>query len=157
MQTFTNANALNPSNSSKSVWFALDYVTVTQPVIGVAAGDQLVTRIIDDTDPAFTFKGSWKKGFAALAQYQNSTGHITEVYNNKVTFDFIGSSVAIYGGVGFNHGKYSAMLDGIGAGTFDGQYFDLRAQTICELSMIESDEGLTTRIQLASVLGLGPG
>lgn len=103
-------------------------MTVTQPVVG----DNIVTRTFDDTDPAFTYTGSWKTGFAALNQYQNSTGHVTEVYNDAVTFDFTGSSVAIYGGVASNHGNYVTMLDGVGQGSFNGSYFDLRSRAVCE-------------------------
>ncbi|KAJ9114709.1 hypothetical protein QFC22_005585 [Naganishia vaughanmartiniae] len=115
--TLVNAYRLDPEGLKYKFYLDVDYYIVqTEETADVAnaAGQELKiqTATVDDRDALFTYKGRWDGNFQS-PDYYSKTGHVSYDAGDTVSFEFIGTSVAVYGGVNYNHGNYTVDIDGI--------------------------------------------
>ncbi|EIW85606.1 hypothetical protein CONPUDRAFT_80136 [Coniophora puteana RWD-64-598 SS2] len=101
------------NTASGSLYVDIDYVVV-QSQVG-SDDQQLVSTIIDDTDPRFSYpnEGSqWSTGISNVGLYYNGTGHTTTASQAQATLSFTGDVISLYGTVGPSNGFFSVQLDG---------------------------------------------
>jgi hypothetical protein len=66
------------------------------------------TTVYDDFSPAFQY--NLISPYPKFGNgYFNNTNHLTYNVSASMTFPFNGTSVQMFGGVNFDHGKYSVM------------------------------------------------
>ncbi|EIW85596.1 hypothetical protein CONPUDRAFT_49001 [Coniophora puteana RWD-64-598 SS2] len=96
------------------------YVDLDLIVVQSEVGDsdqQLVSSIIQDTEPAFSYQPSqaWSTDPPYVQLYNNGTGHSSATSSATATlkFTFIskGDVISLYGTIGSDTGQYSVQLD----------------------------------------------
>jgi len=92
--------AIGPGNATAFRFAAFDYLTVTAGPSTSLNGQDIV---VDDQDSAMTFSGNWRTSPPVDLQfdpstslYQNTT-HWTSSVGDTVRFQFLGSSISVYG------------------------------------------------------------
>ncbi|KAF9568213.1 hypothetical protein CPC08DRAFT_679812 [Agrocybe pediades] len=70
---------------------------------------------VEDTSPLLRYSSNWQAGSSGdnlLDQYSQKSFMVTQKQGEAMSFDYYGTSVVVYGAKRFNHGTYSAQLDG---------------------------------------------
>ncbi|KIM37208.1 hypothetical protein M413DRAFT_448702 [Hebeloma cylindrosporum] len=106
-ETVYHTMELFPSNGL----FTLDYITIAPTKYSVFTGFNL---IIDDADPALHYSGNWThsagEDFALGSVLYERTMTGTNMTGSTLRFDFIGSSVTVYGLLNQQAGKLTAAF-----------------------------------------------
>ncbi|MFL8952083.1 endo-alpha-N-acetylgalactosaminidase family protein [Helcococcus kunzii] len=76
-------------------------------------------KIVDDRDPAFTYKGSWTKETGADFIINQTNIWSRKDSKSSFTFDFTGTNVSLIGTKDPNHGTANISIDGVDHGTID--------------------------------------
>ncbi|KAJ9111348.1 hypothetical protein QFC19_001116 [Naganishia cerealis] len=98
--TLTLANAYSQDPGGNKFYFDVDYYIVQTEEIAPAGQElKLETVLLDDRVDFFNYSSNWDA--KSLAEYRLKTGH------------FVGTSLAVYGGVNSNHGNYTVNIDGV--------------------------------------------
>ncbi|KAJ2922501.1 hypothetical protein H1R20_g14610, partial [Candolleomyces eurysporus] len=93
----------------------LDYVT-WMTTIG-KDNEQLITNIIEDNDPSFTYEpaDAWTTNLNNLGTFSGGSGHASSKPGSTMKFSFEGDAVSLYGPVGANGTRYDVSVD-VGTG-----------------------------------------
>ncbi|EIW74813.1 hypothetical protein CONPUDRAFT_169763 [Coniophora puteana RWD-64-598 SS2] len=103
----------NTGNVSTGSWLDFDMIKF-ETTVGDDSGSWL-TSVIQDTDSAFVYSGSWNGDAepSNAAFFSQGSGHTTTETNDQVTLTFtVGDVIDLYGTVGPSNGQYSVQLDG---------------------------------------------
>ncbi|KAF8206809.1 hypothetical protein K438DRAFT_1931376 [Mycena galopus ATCC 62051] len=97
----------------------LDYITWT-----TIMPNNNESQTIEDTDPSFTYSpaSSWTTDISGLqlTGFSGNSGHATLTSDASVSVSFSGTFISIFGPVGPTISLYTAQLDGVEEGTFNG-------------------------------------
>ncbi|WWC64623.1 uncharacterized protein I303_107234 [Kwoniella dejecticola CBS 10117] len=123
---FTNT----PSEGTDSVM--RNTIDIDYAVIKTATTGTIHTSTFDDTSSTFSYTGSnWVRGTAS-DDYYATTRMVSRDAGDVMQFAFSGTSVALFGGVNFDHSNFTVVLDGVQIpnSLYNGTYFGLRPQTL---------------------------
>ncbi|KAF8180315.1 hypothetical protein K438DRAFT_1842273 [Mycena galopus ATCC 62051] len=134
----------------------LDYITWTT----IMPNDD-ESQIIEDTDPSFTYSPalSWTTNISGLqlTGFSGNSGHATLTSGASVSVSFSGTFISLFGPVGPTISRYTAQLDGVEEGTFNGTQAE--AYTSQELLYTATDladepHTLQLTLQLTGILAI---